>query len=388
MHLASACPALLVPLTLAACATARAAPEPSPTPIATTCNFPEVALRNTPGKKVGTWGELAVRLAPDAKVASVDDAIGAVCAGMEGCSATSLAFCDHDVKTTCYVRAPTEGAPWYAFEDVLIQHDNGLTVKSALAPDRRFVQVSLSLEMLGRIEDALCETAEDGSSECVSATGSFGWHHVDLVIDLTHMTLAWDAVFVDYDEFATGDLRCKHPHEITFEGTTVARTSCEGRRERFAVKDLAACTVAARDAYLERTQNERTAKQRGNAAASAKVASDLVAKGRKLSKAKDYAGAIKAFDEAITAHGRLTTALSGRGYARLLRAEGGDLVMARSDFEEALQSEPHDQKFRGAVMFNLGTLCEKEKRAAEARSWFEKSHAQNPTAATAKKLGL
>lgn len=370
------CLAMCVPSLVMAAGTAQAAP----------CATPEVALRNVAGKKVGTWSDVLSRLAPDKKVGSEADTIAAVCEVTVGCSATSLAFCTLDSEMTCFVRA-APGAPWHAFDNILSRYEEGLEVTSKLSPDHKHLQVAISLEMLGRLEDAMCETAEDGSVSCTSATGSFGFQYVDLAVDLGRMNLLWDAAFSDFDENASGESRCKSPHKIDFEGDVVVRTSCLGKAERFEVKQLEACTVAARTAYLDQEQKAWTTSRREDAEAKAKAASDLVEKGRKLTKAKDYDGAIKAFDQAIAIWG-LTTAYSGRGYARLQRADVADLDLAQNDFEEALTLELHDTKFRAAVMFNLGLLFEKEKNKAEARAWFEKSHAQNPTDATRKKLGL
>ncbi|HRE90155.1 MAG TPA: tetratricopeptide repeat protein [Myxococcota bacterium] len=351
------------------------------------CATPEVALRNVAATKVGSWTDVAARLASERKVANEAEAIQAVCDVTIGCSETSLAFCTLDTEMACFVRSPAPGAPWYVLPDLLSRNEEGLTVNAKLSPDKAKLHVAISLEMLGRIEDAMCETAEDGSANCTSATGSYGFQYVDLGIDLGRMNLMWDAVFTDFDESASGETRCKKPHSIAFEGEAVVRTSCLGKAERFEVKQLEGCTVAARTAYLDAEQSAWTSSRRKAAEAKAKTASDLVEKGRKLTKAKDYDAAIKAFDEAIAVWG-LTTAWSGRGYARLQRAEGADLDLAQRDFEEALALEPNDAKFRAAVMFNLGLLFELKKDKAQARDWFEKSHSQNPTAATRKKLGL
>lgn len=375
---------VLAPLTVCACASAHAAPDPA-TP---TCAFPEVALRSQPGKKVGGWVELAKRLTPETKVATEAEAIAEVCKDREGCTDKTIGLCDSEYKTTCYVRGSGKAVAWYAFEEVFDQADNGLELKVALSSDRRFAHLALSQEILGRIEDAMCETDAEGNTDCISATGSYGWDHADLIIDLERMTLTWDAYVSDYDEWASGVERCKHRHAITFEGTTFVRTSCVGKPERFEEKDLGACTVALRETTQKAEAEARRAAESAAANADAKRTQALVDEGRKLTKAKDYAGAVQAFDRALAISSLFATALSGRGYARLQRAKGDDLALARADFEEALASEPRDKKFRGAVFFNLGLVCEKQKKAAEAKEFFEKSHAQNPTDATRKKLGL
>jgi len=376
------------PLALVACGSAHAAPDPV-APREARCSFPEVALRNQAGQKVGGWVDLAKRLAPDAAVKTEAEAIARVCQYREGCGEKMVGLCDNEYQTTCFVRAPGEGpATWYAFGDVFDQADNGLELKFSLSPDRRFMHAALTQEFIGRIEDAMCETDEEGNANCVSATGSFGWQHADLVIDLSRMTLVWDARHSNYDDSNSGEDICKHRHAISFEGTTFLRTSCSGDDERFEAKDLGACTVAAREAAQKAEADAREATRMAVATADTRRAKELVEEGRKLTRAKDYAGAIKAFDRALAAVFAFPTALSGRGYARLQRAEGDDLAKARSDFEEALISETSDKKFRGAVLFNLGLLCEKQKKTEEAKGFFEKAHAQNPTAATREKLGL
>ena len=83
-------------------------------------------------------------------------------------------------------------------------------------------------------------------------------------------------------------------------------------------------------------------------------AATAVAKGRELTRKRNFDGAIAAFDAALELREDLPTALSGRGYARLLRAKGDDLLHARADFEAALAfAAPDDTRFRDAVKHNL-----------------------------------
>ncbi len=152
--------------------------------------------------------------------------------------------------------------------------------------------------------------------------------------------------------------------------------------------DLNACAVSACTAWGEAVVRESNDAEAEKAAADKARADKKVDEGRKATKAKKYAEAIAAFDAALEAWPYLPKAYSGRGYARLLRAEPGDLAAAKRDFQRALEEETGDMKFRAAVHFNLGLLAEKQGKPDEAKAWFRKSHGQNPTDATKKKLGL
>ena len=108
----------------------------------------------------------------------------------------------------------------------------------------------------------------------------------------------------------------------------------------------------------------------------------FVERGRTLTRAKDYAGAVAAFDAALGADPTRATAFSGRGYARML---AGDAKRAQVDFEAALGLDA-DPKFQAAVYFNLGLVAEAAKDAVAARRAFERSQALNPSAAARRKL--
>lgn len=91
--------------------------------------------------------------------------------------------------------------------------------------------------------------------------------------------------------------------------------------------------------------------------------------GRRLTREKNYAAAIAAFDAALVADETLATAYSGRGHARQL---AGDLDAAKLDFQAALT---HDSKpaFQASVYFNLGQVAEKQGDVAAARSAYTRS---------------
>lgn len=118
------------------------------------------------------------------------------------------------------------------------------------------------------------------------------------------------------------------------------------------------------------------------APATAETPATLVESGRKLSREKDYAGAIAAFDKAIAAEPRHARAWSGRGFAKL---GNDDLAGAKADFEQALTLEDAP-KFQAAVYFNLGEIAEKQGDLATARSHYEKANTLSPSDAAQKRL--
>lgn len=108
----------------------------------------------------------------------------------------------------------------------------------------------------------------------------------------------------------------------------------------------------------------------------------LIETGRKLSRDKDYAGAITAFDKAIAAEPKLARAWSGRGFAKLGQDE---LAGAKADFEQALTLEDAP-KFQAAVFFNLGQIAEKQNDPTAALSHYEKANTLSPSNAAKKRI--
>lgn len=105
-------------------------------------------------------------------------------------------------------------------------------------------------------------------------------------------------------------------------------------------------------------------------------------KGRKLTLAKDYDGAVAAFDGALKAVPDDARALSERGYANLL-AKKWDA--ARVDLLKA-QRRATDRVLQAQIWYNLGLVEEGKGDAAAAQQAFAKSNELNPTNAAKKKL--
>jgi hypothetical protein len=98
-------------------------------------------------------------------------------------------------------------------------------------------------------------------------------------------------------------------------------------------------------------------------------ATDAIDEARKLTKNKDYSGAIAKFGEAIATDAEAASAWSGRGYAELL---AGDYAAARADFEKALTLKG-DPTYQAQVWFNLGQVAEKTNDKDAARAAYQKS---------------
>jgi hypothetical protein len=140
-----------------------------------------------------------------------------------------------------------------------------------------------------------------------------------------------------------------------------------------------AAKVAAFTSAAERAWPVESATLRG---ATSSAAQAKVEEGRKLTRAKDYAKAIAAFDAAIELDSGLASAYAGRGYARLL---AGDTAKAKLELEQAL-TKSDDAKLQAAVWFNLGTLAEQTNDAKAARAAYEKSQSLRATKQAAEAL--
>jgi len=149
---------------------------------------------------------------------------------------------------------------------------------------------------------------------------------------------------------------------------------------------FASVPAAQRDPLLELFQKEPLTFQPKPAVAPVvageETAATLVAKDRKLTTAKHFAGAIAAFDAAIAKDPGAASAYSGRGYAKL-RAHD---ATAKADFQKALELETKDVGCQAAVWFNLGLIAEGDKDLAGAKAAYEKSSALKPNGAVNKAL--
>jgi len=112
------------------------------------------------------------------------------------------------------------------------------------------------------------------------------------------------------------------------------------------------------------------------------AAKAAVSEGRKLTRKKDYPGAVTKFTAAIEADGSYARAYSGRGYARML---AGDLDEAKADFGKALELGG-DEAYQAQVHFNLGQIAEKQKDLSTAKAAYEKSLELRPNDAVKKAL--
>ncbi len=95
----------------------------------------------------------------------------------------------------------------------------------------------------------------------------------------------------------------------------------------------------------------------------------LLAQGRKLTKAKDYAGADVALSHAIKLDPEAARPYAARCYARLLAET---LKPAREDCDKALTLHPGD-RFAASVHYNLGQIAVREGNTAQARASFQAS---------------
>ncbi len=101
-----------------------------------------------------------------------------------------------------------------------------------------------------------------------------------------------------------------------------------------------------------------------------------LAQGRKLTRDGEYSEAIAALSQALEADPELARAWAARGYARLL---SGDLERSVSDSKAALKREG-SERFRAAVLFNLGQAEQRRGHRAAARRVYRESVALRPNA--------
>ncbi|TNF28701.1 MAG: tetratricopeptide repeat protein [Deltaproteobacteria bacterium] len=143
---------------------------------------------------------------------------------------------------------------------------------------------------------------------------------------------------------------------------------------------LVTLSGTARDEALKRFGTAAPAAPKRNRATA--EAQKLIEQGRKLTKSKDYAQAIAAFDAAIAKDRDAARAWSGRGYARML---AGQLLEASRDFDHALGLD-ETAEFQGAVWYNIGQIAEQRGKPNEARAAYQRSLKVRPSKAVKKAL--
>ena len=95
----------------------------------------------------------------------------------------------------------------------------------------------------------------------------------------------------------------------------------------------------------------------------------LLDQGRRLTREKKYAEAIKVLTTAIEGEPTAPRPYAARCYAYLLDEK---LKKARPDCEKAMELHPGD-RFTASVQYNLGQIAEKEGKTDEAKAAYEAS---------------
>lgn len=369
------------------------AAAPTPVPTATTCTNDHATFLDTAGTIVPTYAA-AVGHAVKAQIA--DDA-----AAKAALADTYAVFLDtpdalvthiekgdvQNATTNLYARlSGDKGFGVFAgFHDKLAEH---LDVKASPATDRYLV-VAVVEEYHERVPACLNDEVDEEDCEG-TATGDAGGAYNYYVVDRDAGRLLFS-----YGHGRDADQTCEGAKAPTLEGDTWTAYNCNGSPETFTVAAITPCTRAFHE---KRMADERAAEEKkraeDEAAAAAKrlPAADvetLVNEGRKLTTAKDYAGAIAVFDKVLATNPDAVRAHTGRAFALLQRAEGDDLVHAETGFDAAYQltkSGERDEKLRSQIMFNRGLIAEKQGKADQAKRFFQKAHDLSPSPATEKKL--
>ncbi len=318
------------------------------------CPVPEVVVDGRSITKVGGWVDLAKVLRPDIAASTEAEGISAACSGQHPCNAATQILCTGQYALhTCYARAPD--GPWYAFAASYYEHSSDsaydVELTAAASRDGRYLIASIFLSPMQRAGDRTCHGDDD--RVCGSEWSAYGAESRQFVLDTTTLRLLfWSRTGEIVGNDDEGGYSCPDSGldvARSDAGDVFTRTNCLGEVERFELNDLAFCTEAAHDAAHGRAFDAFDTK-----------ATELVAAGRRHTRERSFDEAIAAFTQVLHFRADHPTALSGRGYARLLRASGNDLVDARADFKAALAAAPaDDKKFRAAVMFNLGLVAEK-----------------------------
>ncbi len=395
---------------------APAAPEPpspaavpTPAPAAPSCAFSGLVMGGSEGRQVAQEASLRdLATAVGKEVGTDEDTLAALCRGQSPttCNADMVIYTTRQddgrngSALSVFVRSGKAGdGPWVGFERLIPSDANDES--EVVRPPVVFDDGRLVAIVVARTEQVFGSQCDpEGGCELDSET--FGATAVDIVIDRERKR----HVFTSFAS-AWGDVRCDdHVAPSLVDGAFV-RTDCSGKAEPFTTDELAACTRRNHETWAatqaERFQAEKTRAEgvlRGRAGGAAEAAepkpdkmtaADHLAEGRRLTREKKYGEAIAAFTAASDADPELLEALSGRCYAKVLRAQGDDLKGAIDDCDSVrtdIQGSRYDgnKRFTSAVSFNIGLAYEKLGQTAEALDAFEHANTVSPSEAAAKKI--
>jgi len=382
---------------------------PTPPPVAASCAFPGLVMGAGEGRQLGstgTIGELAKALRKDA--GSDEEALSLLCRGQSAstCNAEMVVYAASEDQgagvssLSVFVRSGKAGdGPWVGFQRLVPTDPNDES--EVVRPPVVFDDGRLVAVVVARTEKVFGSQCDpEGGCELDSET--FGAAAIDIVIDRERKR----HVFTSFAA-AWGDVRCDdHVAPSLLDGAFV-RTDCSGKTERFTTEELAACNPRAHGTWAathaERFRAEKAKAEgvlQGRAGGAVQpagpkpdqmTAGDHLAEGRRLTREKKYGEAIAAFTAASDADPELLEALSGRCYAKVLRAEGDDLKGAIDDCDSVrtdIQGSRYDgnKRFASAVSFNIGLAYEKLGQTSDALDAFEHANTVAPSEAAAKKI--
>lgn len=356
---------------LAACASS--APSLAAAPDANACKLPFVAYVDDVGDSLAGWRKVREDvLFEPAPVANDAAALAELCARKEdegACDKAAGVYVDNGKSDRVYA--------FMASGDHIATHEIAFLmtppeVRKVRVLSDRYVAVSLFAVEYGRSEGEDC----DDPDGCLPSSYEAGLVYVDAVIDRQSGRLVWKLEQNRWDDLT----RCATVGDVRMDGETFVVGTCQKTPLRFTLADARPCTTEVR-ADLDRAAYETADAAREGQ----KKAQPFIEQGRKHTKAKRWDDAIAAFDKALALAPDAGRALSGRGYARLGKK---DYAGADADFVAALARAGDDTKFRAAVLFNRGLVAEGRGDKTAARAHFQAAHDLQPSAATAKKLGL
>ncbi len=163
---------------------------------------------------------------------------------------------------------------------------------------------------------------------------------------------------------------------------TVALTGCP-KTESTTTTDAAAAPVAKPDASAAKSDASAARPDAGGPSAQARAAvlHDLK-EGRKLARAKDWPGAVKQFEHALTIAPDDVHVLADLGWAAF---QANDLARAESANKRAL-ANAKDPKVRAPILYNIGRVAEERGDKAAAAKAYAESLALRDNAEVKKRL--